>query len=98
MATSRRCGRSRRRRRGAAFRTHTTRADTMTIRAERASYRGAGIDPILWPRLGGSWPGYLFTEPALKLAAGPFRLGHGSGAHAPDEYYVIASSNPKVQR
>jgi len=23
--------------------------------------------------------------------------GHGSGAHAPDEYYVIESANPKVQ-
>jgi len=67
------------------------------IRAEQATYRGAGIDPILWPRLGGSWPGYLFTEPPLKLAAGHFGLGHGSGAHAPDEYYVIESSNPKVQ-
>jgi hypothetical protein len=26
--------------------------------------------------------------------AAPF--GHGSGAHAPDEYFVIESSNPKV--
>jgi hypothetical protein len=67
------------------------------IRAEVATYRAAGIDPILWPRLGGSWPGYLFTEPPLKLAAGHFGLGHGSGAHAPNEYYVIESSNPKVQ-
>src|SRR5206468_2389374 len=32
----------------------------------------------------------------LHLAAGPFGLGHGSGAHAPDEYYVIESKNPKV--
>jgi hypothetical protein len=24
-------------------------------------------------------------------------LGHGSGAHAPDEYFVIQSMNPKVQ-
>jgi len=27
---------------------------------------------------------------------GHFGLGHGSGAHAPDEYFVIESSNPKV--
>jgi acetylornithine deacetylase/succinyl-diaminopimelate desuccinylase-like protein len=33
----------------------------------------------------------------LKLPAGHFGLGHGSGAHAPDEYYVIESTNPKVQ-
>ena len=32
-----------------------------------------------------------------RLAAGHFGLGHGSGAHAPDEYYVIESTNPKVQ-
>ena len=82
---------------GGAYPPNTTRADSAMIRAEQATYRGAGIDPILWPRLGGSWPGYLFTEPPLRLAAGHFGLGHGSGAHAPDEYYVIESSNPKVQ-
>ena len=43
-----------------------------------------------------STPG-LFTGPPLKLASGHFGLGNGSGAHAPDEYYLIESSNPKVQ-
>lgn len=33
----------------------------------------------------------------LKLASGHFGLGHGSGAHAPDEYYVIESTNPNMQ-
>jgi len=33
----------------------------------------------------------------LSLAAGHFGLGHGSGAHAPDEYYVIESTNPAVR-
>jgi hypothetical protein len=23
-------------------------------------------------------------------------MGHGDGAHAPDEYWIIESSNPKV--
>jgi hypothetical protein len=32
----------------------------------------------------------------LKLPAAHFGMGHGGGAHAPDEYYVIESSNPKV--
>ena len=32
-----------------------------------------------------------------SLASGHFGLGHGGGAHAPDEYYVIESTNPKVQ-
>jgi hypothetical protein len=38
----------------------------------------------------------VHCEP-LKLAAGHFGLSHGSGAHTPDEYYVIESSNPKIQ-
>ena len=33
----------------------------------------------------------------LKLPAGHYGLGHGSGAHAPDEYFVIDSANPKIQ-
>jgi acetylornithine deacetylase/succinyl-diaminopimelate desuccinylase-like protein len=75
---------------------NTTSPDAPLIRAEVATYRKHGIDPLLWPRLGGSWPGYVFTEAPLKLAAGHFGLGHGSGAHAPDEYYLIESANPKI--
>ena len=66
------------------------------IRAEMAVYKRAGLDPFLWPRNAGSYPGYVFTDAPLKLASGHFGLGHGSGAHAPDEYFVIESSNPKV--
>lgn len=39
----------------------------------------------------------IFNGEPLKLAAGHFGLGHGSGAHAPDEYYIIESANPKIQ-
>jgi len=74
----------------------TTPAESFIIKAEEAVYKGHGIDPVLLPRLGGSWPGYVFTNPPLSLGAGHFGLGHGSGAHAPDEYYVIESSNPKI--
>ena len=74
----------------------STPADAALIRVEQAVYRRAGIDPILLPRSAGSWPGYVFTGEPLRLAAGHFGLGHGSGAHAPDEYFVIESSNPKV--
>jgi acetylornithine deacetylase/succinyl-diaminopimelate desuccinylase-like protein len=73
-----------------------TEADAGMIRAQLAVYRRHGIDPVLWPRNAGSWPGYVFTGEPLRLAAGHFGLGHGSGAHAPDEYYVIESMNPKV--
>ncbi|MEO8432348.1 MAG: M20/M25/M40 family metallo-hydrolase [Acidobacteriota bacterium] len=75
----------------------STPGDAMVIRAETAVYRRSGIDPILWPRNAGSWPGYVFTGEPLKLAAGHFGLGHGSGAHAPNEYFVIESANPKIQ-
>jgi hypothetical protein len=60
-------------------------------------YKRSNIDPIVLPRSAGSWPGYIFTNEPLKLPAGHFGMGHGSGAHAPDEYFVIESSNPKVQ-
>jgi acetylornithine deacetylase/succinyl-diaminopimelate desuccinylase-like protein len=75
----------------------TTPADSGIVRAAVAVYRRNGIDPILWPRLAGSWPGFVFTGDPLRLPAGHFGLGHGNGAHAPDEYYVIESGNPKIQ-
>src|SRR5712664_3499631 len=75
----------------------STPRDAMVIRAQETVYRRSRIEPILLPRNAGSWPGYVFTGEPLKLAAGHFGLGHGSGAHAPDEYYVIESTNPKVQ-
>ena len=76
---------------------NSTPADAALIRIESDVYRKGGVDPIILPRSAGSWPGYVFTGEPLHLAAGPFGLGHGSGAHAPDEYYVIESKNPKVQ-
>ena len=75
----------------------STSADSALVRAQIAVYKKSGIDPIMMPRLAGSWPGYVFTGNPLKMPAGHFGLGHGSGAHAPDEYYVIESANPKVQ-
>jgi acetylornithine deacetylase/succinyl-diaminopimelate desuccinylase-like protein len=75
----------------------STAASAPLIQSQIAVLKRAGIDPVLWPRNAGSYPGYAFTNPPLKLAAGHFGLGHGSGAHAPDEYYVIESSNPKLQ-
>jgi len=67
------------------------------IKAQMAVYKQHGIDPITLPRSAGSWPGYVFTGEPLQLAAGHFGLGHGDGAHAPDEYYLIESTNSKVQ-
>jgi len=67
------------------------------IQAHLATYRRLGLDPQLWPRSAGSWPGCIFTEAPVSLPAGHYGLGHGAGAHAPDEYYLIESANPKVQ-
>jgi acetylornithine deacetylase/succinyl-diaminopimelate desuccinylase-like protein len=67
------------------------------IQTQIATYRKLGFDAQLWPRSAGSWPGYVFTNPPLSLPAGHFGLGHGTGAHAPDEYYLIESTQPKVR-
>src|SRR5215813_4058633 len=75
----------------------STPANASLIRAEVAVYKRAGIDPVMLPRLAGSWPGYVFTGDPIRLPAGHFGLGLGGGAHAPDEFYVIESANPKVQ-
>jgi acetylornithine deacetylase/succinyl-diaminopimelate desuccinylase-like protein len=73
-----------------------TRADSPLIQAQLATLRARGIEPLLWPRNAGSYPGFAFTDPPLSLPAGHFGLGHGSGAHAPDEYFVIESGNRNV--
>ncbi len=66
------------------------------IKASTAVYKAEGMTVSLIPRLAGSWPGYIFTGPPVSLPAGHFGTGHGSRAHAPDEYYVIESSNPAL--
>jgi acetylornithine deacetylase/succinyl-diaminopimelate desuccinylase-like protein len=66
------------------------------IQAQISMLRRVGIEPAVMPRIAGSYPGYVFTSEPLRLPAGHFGLGHGSGAHAPDEYFVIEPSNPKV--
>lgn len=76
---------------------NSTSADAALVRAQVEVYKRDGIDPIVLPRSAGSWPGYVFTNEPLHLAASHFGLGHGNGAHAPDEYYVIESKNPKIQ-
>ncbi len=75
----------------------TTDPNSKLIQTQLATYRKLGLDPQLWPRIAGSWPGYVFTGAPLNLPAGHFGLGFGTGAHAPDEYYLIESSNPKIQ-
>ena len=73
-----------------------TDADAAIIRAAAATYEKAGIDYSFDPRRAGSWPGVVFTGPPLSMPAGHFGSGRGGGAHAPDEWLLIDSANPKV--
>ncbi len=75
----------------------STPASAPLVQAQLAVLKRDGLDPLMWPRNAGSYPGYVFTGDPLRLASGHFGLGHGGGAHAPDEYLVIESSNPSVQ-
>ena len=38
----------------------------------------------------------MFTGAPLGLPAGQFGAGRGGGAHAPNEWFLVESSNPKV--
>ncbi len=67
------------------------------VQAQLAVLRRSNVEASLNPRLAGSWPGAVFTQPPVAIPAGQFGLGHGSGAHAPDEYFVVDSTNPRVK-
>ena len=81
---------------GGGYDPTTTEASSRLIQTQIATYRKLGYSPELWPRSAGSWPGCVFTGAPLLKPAGHFGLGNGTGAHAPDEYYLIESANPKV--
>ena len=66
------------------------------IKAEQATLASAKIPMTMSARSAGSWPGVIFTGPPLRMAAGQFGSGRGGGAHAPNEWLLIESSNPKV--
>ncbi len=73
-----------------------TPASSRLVEAMVRTYSKQGVGLLPWPWLAGSWPGATFTSAPLKLPAGIFGMGHGAGAHAPDEYFLIDSANPKV--
>nr|WP_294847027.1 M20/M25/M40 family metallo-hydrolase [uncultured Sphingomonas sp.] len=70
--------------------------NSVLIRAQKRLFADAGIPYSITPRNAGSWPGVIFNGPPLNLPAGQFGTGRGSGAHAPNEWFLIKSSNPKV--
>jgi acetylornithine deacetylase/succinyl-diaminopimelate desuccinylase-like protein len=66
------------------------------IQAQKKVFNRAGIPYTLSPRNAGSWPGVVFNGAPLNLPTGQFGIGRGSGAHAPNEWFLIRSTNPKV--
>ena len=75
----------------AAYPASQTSVDTDLARSAIAVYKRYGATPTVIPRLAGSAPFHEFTE-RLGLPMIPFGLGHGRGAHAPNEIYVVESS------
>jgi acetylornithine deacetylase/succinyl-diaminopimelate desuccinylase-like protein len=57
------------------------------IRAAIGVYNKFGRPLNVSPRLAGSAPYYVFTELGLPMV--PAGIGHGSGAHAPNEYLIV---------
>lgn len=65
-----------------------TSVDAPIIQAAIGVFNKYGHGPRISPRLAGSAPFYQFTE-RLGLPLLAAALGHGSGAHAPNEYMVM---------
>jgi acetylornithine deacetylase/succinyl-diaminopimelate desuccinylase-like protein len=65
-----------------------TSVEAPLVRAAIAAYNKHGRTPSVMPRIGGSAPYFVFTD-QLGLPLVPGGLGHGSGAHAPNEYMVV---------
>ena len=61
----------------------STKADAPLIKAQIAVLKRAGLDPMLWPRNAGSYPGFVFTGAPLKLASGHFGLGKAAARTRP---------------
>lgn len=65
-----------------------TAIDTPVVQALLRAYADFGIQPEVWPHLGGSAPFYLFTD-ELKLPFAFGGLGHGGRVHSPNEYATV---------
>jgi acetylornithine deacetylase/succinyl-diaminopimelate desuccinylase-like protein len=58
------------------------------VQAAIRACREFNLEPEIWPTQAGSSPAYLFTN-TLGIPVAPFGLGHGGGAHGPNEYVTI---------
>ena len=75
----------------AAYPASQTSVSASLVQAAIGVYKRYGQAPTVNPRVAGSAPFYEFTE-RLGLPMIPFGLGHGRGAHAPNEVYVVESN------
>ena len=66
------------------------------IRAQKRLFDQLKIPYSITPRNAGSWPGVIFNGAPLNLPASQFGVARGNGAHAPNEWFLIRSTNPKV--
>ncbi|MFX1318211.1 MAG: M20/M25/M40 family metallo-hydrolase [Promethearchaeota archaeon] len=64
------------------------------VQAVLAMYQEFGYDIENWPMLSGSAPFSLFAQTPFNLPFVIGGLGHGTRAHAPDEYIVIDEGGP----
>ena len=70
--------------------------DSILIKAQKRLFEQNGIAYSIRPRSAGSWPGVIFNGAPLNLPASQFGLSRGGGAHAPNEWFLIESTYPKV--
>lgn len=70
--------------------------DSGIVRHVIACYKDDGLKPRVFPFSLGSSPQAVFTKSPLRLPFVSAGVGHGSRAHAPDEYYVI-EGNERVR-
>ncbi len=71
-----------------AYRWAKTTIDDPTVKALLRTYHDFGIEPEVWPHLGGSAPFYLFTD-VLQIPFAFGGLGHGGRVHSPNEYATV---------
>jgi acetylornithine deacetylase/succinyl-diaminopimelate desuccinylase-like protein len=65
-----------------------TPVDSAPVQAAIMACREFNLEPEIWPTQAGSSPAYLFTN-TLGMPVVSFGLGHGGGAHGPNEYVTI---------
>ncbi len=73
-----------------------TEESSLLVQAQKRLFDETGIPYSIRPRNAGSWPGVIFNGAPLNLPATQFGLSRGGGAHAPNEWFLIDSSDPKI--